>query len=403
MARERGAWRTVQLCTEPRWIMASGWGLCRPDSVGCQARGSPDSGSQQFLFRYQSEDCEGTRADDPTVDPRPDRRGDRMKRRESMLLGGAAIAWRRLARAPPPIPLVGFLMARTADPVTDAAITAFRRGLRATGYVEGQNISIKFRSSGGDNDRLPALAAELAALKPDVIVTHSETAIRAARKAAGTIPIVMAVIDDPVAAGFAQSLAHPGSNLTGLSNLAIGLIGKKLQILLETVPSPGCVAVMRDQGNPGNDALAWQEATTAAQTLGTVLTPISVGGAGELEAGFAEIVRQGCRALLVMSSPAYIGVRERLAELAAQHRIAAMYDNRRIVDVGGLLSYGPDTNDMFYRAAFYVDKILKGARPADLPIEQPAKFELVVNLKAAKALGLTVPQSLLARADEVIE
>jgi len=327
-----------------------------------------------------------------------------MKRRELMLLGGAAIAWRRLARAQrQPSQLVGFLSARTADPVTDPSITAFRRGLRETGYVEGQNISIKFRSSGGDNDRLPALAAELAALKPAVIVTHSEAAIRAAKNAAGAIPIVMVVIDDPVAVGFAQSFAHPGGYLTGLSNLAAGLVGKKLETLLEIVPSPGCVAVMRDPANRMNDALAWQEATTAAQTLGTVLTPISVGGVGELEAGFAEIARQGCRALLVMASPAYIEVRVQLAELAAQHRIAAMYDNRRIVDAGGLMSYGPDPSHMFHRAAFYVDKILKGAKPADLPIEQPTKFELAVNLEAAKALGITVPQSILVQADEVIE
>jgi putative ABC transport system substrate-binding protein len=319
-------------------------------------------------------------------------------------MGGATIAWRRRARAQQqPIPLVGYLSPRTADPATDPSITSFRSGLRELGYVEGKNISIEFRSSDGDDKRLPALAAELAALKPHVIVTHSEKAVRAATGAAGAIPIVMAVIDDPVALGFAQSLAHPGSNLTGLSNLAAGLVGKRLEMLLEAVPNPGCVAVMRDPGSRMTDAISWEEATAAAQTLGTVLTPTAVGSAGELEAGFAEIARQGCRALLVTASPVYIGVRVQLAELAAKHRIAAIYDNRRIVEAGGLMSYGPDMNDVFRRAASYVDKILKGTKPADLPIEQPIRFDLAVNLKTAKALGLTIPPSILALADEVIE
>jgi putative ABC transport system substrate-binding protein len=325
-----------------------------------------------------------------------------MKRRELMLvLGGAAVGWPLAGRAQQrPIPLVGVLSPRTADPATDPTISALRRGLRELGYVEGQNISVEFRSSHGENTRLPALAAELAALKPDVIVTNGTPAIRAAKDAAGTIPIVMAVTDDPVALGFAQSLARPGGNLTGLTNLAAGLVGKRLEMLLEAVPNPGCVAVLRDSSV---DSGAWREITVAAQTLRTVLKPIAVAGANELEAGFAEIGRNGCRALLAMASPLYIGLRGQLAALAAHSRIPAIYDNRLVVDAGGLMSYGPDTSDMFRRAALYVDKILKGAKPADLPIEQPTKFELAINLKIAKALGLTMPQSLVARADEVIE
>ncbi len=327
-----------------------------------------------------------------------------MRRRELLALIGGAAALPLAARAQQrAIPLVGVLSPRTFDPSNDLGLSPFLRGLRELGYIEGQNIFVELRSSGGDNQRLPALAAELAALKPDVIVTNSAPAIRAAKDAAGTIPIVMSVVGDPVAAGFAQSLAHPGGNLTGLTNLSEGLVGKRLELLVETVANPGCVAVLRDLGLEMGDALAWREITAAAQTLPHVLKPIAVRRADELETGFAEIARQGCRALLAMSSPLYVGVRVRLAELAAQHRIAASYDNRVIVNAGGLMSYGPDTGDMFRRAALYVDKILKGAKPADLPIEQPTKFELAINLKAAKALGLTIPPSILARADEVIE
>jgi putative ABC transport system substrate-binding protein len=323
-----------------------------------------------------------------------------MRRRELLLvLSSAALAWFQPASAQQrPVPVIGVL--RTSTAADDQGIDAFRRGLRELGYVEGQNILLEIRWSGGDNERLPALAADLAALKPDVIVANSGAAIRAAKAVAGTIPIVMSVIDDPVAAGFAQSLAHPGGNLTGLSNMAEGLVGKRLELLLETAPNPGCVAVLRD---PVAVIDAWGEITVAARTLGTVLKPITVGTADELEVGYAEITRQGCRALLAMSSPLYIGMRLRLAELAAQHRIAATYDNRLIVVAGGLMSYGPSTVDMLRRAAGYVDKILKGAKPADLPVEQPTTFELVINLKTAKALGLTVPQSILQRADEVIE
>ena len=198
-----------------------------------------------------------------------------MRRRELMLLmGGAAMAWCRRPRAQQqPIPLVGDLNPRTVDPATDPSIASLRSGLRELGYVDGKNISIEFRSSDGDDKRLPARAAELAALKPEVIVTHSEKAVRAATGAAGAIPIVMAVVDDPVALGFAQSLAHPGSHLTGLSNLATGLVGKRLEMLLEAVPNPGCVAVIRDPGSRLTDTASWEEATAAAQTLGTVLTP----------------------------------------------------------------------------------------------------------------------------------
>ena len=326
-----------------------------------------------------------------------------MRRRDFVqLAAGAAVAWPLLARAQQKaMPLIGVLRA-SGTALNDQGIDVFRRRLRELGYVEGQNILVEVRWSDGDDTRLPALAAELAALKPDVIVTNGSPALRAVKAVAGTIPIVMSVIDNPVALGVAQSFAHPGGNLTGLSNLATGLLGKRLGMLVETVPNPGCVAVL---GNPRNASWAadWREITAAAQTLGIEPKAIAARSESELATAFTEIAGQHCGALLVISDAIYFGARVRLAELAARHRVPASYDNRQIVAAGGLMSYGPDTNDMVRRAASYVDKILKGANPADLPIEQPTRFELAINMKTAKALGLIVPQSILVRADEVIE
>ena len=324
-----------------------------------------------------------------------------MRRRDFMtVLAGAAaypLAVRAQQRA---MPLIGLL--RTATAVNDQGIDVFRHGLRELGYVEGQNIRVEVRWSDGDDTRLPALAAELTALKPDVIVTNGSPALRAVKAVAGTIPIVMSVIDDPVALGVAQSFAHPGGNLTGLSNLATGLLGKRLGMLVETVPNPGCVAVL---GNPQNASWAddWREITAAAKTLGIEPKAIEARHESELATAFTEIDGQHCGVLLVMSDAIYFGARVRLASLAAHQRVPASYDNRQIVDAGGLMSYGPNTNDMLRRAVSYVDKILKGANPADLPIEQPTRFELVINMKTAHALGLAVPQSVLARADQIIE
>jgi putative ABC transport system substrate-binding protein len=314
-------------------------------------------------------------------------------------LAGAAIAWRRSARAQRrSLPLVAFLSPRRDE----KNVGALRRGLHGLGYVEGQNIALEARSANGDNARLPNLAAELAALKPDVIVTNGEAAIRAVRDVAGTIPIVMAIVDDPVALGFAQSLGRPGGNLTGLTIQATDVLSRRLQILHEAVPEAGCIAVLGIAGvNYGPNAS--RELTGAAKALGVALLPITVTGMNDFETGFAEITSHHCRALLVMSDPLFIGASQQLIELSSQNHIAASYDNSLIVDAGGLMSYGPDTVDMFRRSAHYVDKILKGEKPANLPIEQPEKFQLVINLKAAQALGLAIPQSILARADHVIE
>jgi len=310
-----------------------------------------------------------------------------------------AMAWSPSARAQRrALPLVAFLNPRTLGPPN---IDAFRRGLRELGYVEGYNIALEVGSAEGDYQQLPALAAELVALKPDVIVTNSDTAIRAVKDAAGTIPIVMSIVGDAVALGFAQSLAHPGGNLTGQTNISSDLIGKRLQMLHEIVPDLGCVAVLGVAViNYGN---ASGELTAAAQALAVALVPVSVADANELPAGFTEITRHQCRALVAMPDPLFILASRQLIELAGQHRVAASFDNRQIVDAGGLMSYGPDTVDIFRQSARYVDKILKGEKPADLPIEQPTKFVLAINLKTAKELGLTVPPAILGRADEIIE
>jgi putative ABC transport system substrate-binding protein len=218
---------------------------------------------------------------------------------------------------------------------------------------------------------------------------------------AGAIPIVMSIVGDAVALGFAQSLAHPGGNLTGQTMLTSDVLGKRLQMLHEIVPDPGCVAVLGLAGVDYDNAS--HELAAAAKALGVALLPITVADVKDLATCFAEITRHQCRALVAMSEPLFLQASRQLIELAGQYRVAASYDNRLIVDAGGLISYGPDTVDMFRQSARYVDKILKGEKPADLPIEQPTKFVLAINLKAAEAIGLTVPQSLLARADEVIE
>ena len=320
------------------------------------------------------------------------------RRRFLAALGGAAIARCRSARTQTrALPLVALLTPRTFD----ANLDAFRRGLGELGYVEGQNVALEVRSAEGDYRRLPALAAELVALKPDVIVTNSDVAIRDVKDAAGTIPIVMSVVGDAVTLGFAQSLAHPGGNLTGQTNISSDLIGKRLQMLHEIVPDPGCVAVLGVAGINYGDASG--ELTAAAKALGVALVPVSVADASELPVGVAEITRHQCRAVVVMPDPLFILASRQLTELANHHCVAASYDNRLIVDAGGLMSYGPDTVEMFRQSARYVDKILKGEKPADLPIEQPTKFVLAINLKTAKALGLTIPPAILARADEVIE
>jgi putative ABC transport system substrate-binding protein len=281
----------------------------------------------------------------------------------------------------------------------------FRQGLRDLGYVEGSNVAIEFRDAEGKLERLPALAAELAALKVDVIVVGGTVAAVAAKQATKTVPIVFVSAIDPVTDGLVTSLARPGGNVTGLSTLAPELIGKRLEQLKQAVPGVSQVAVLWQPGALGErterDML--KETEFAAQALRVRLHFVAVRGPDDFDSAFSDMTKARAGALTVLGTTTLINERRRLVDLAAKNRLPAVYGLREYVDAGGLMCYGPNNADMFRRAATYVDKILKGAKPGDLPVEQPTKFELVINLKAAKALGITIPQSVLARADEVIQ
>jgi putative ABC transport system substrate-binding protein len=281
---------------------------------------------------------------------------------------------------------------------------AFRQGLRDLGYVEGRNLVIEYRDAEGKPERLPALAAELVRLKVDIIVAVATQGVAAAKKATETIPIVMiSGSADPVGLGFIASLARPGGNVTGLT-FSVGpeIAGKQLELLKEIVPKVRRVAILSNPASPVQP-LFIRELNVAARSLGVQLQLLEVRGPDEFDGAFAAMATERVGALLVVADSMLILHRTRLADLAARSRLPVAYGTRDNVEVGGLLSYGPSVRDLFRRGATYVDKILKGAKPGDLPVEQPTKFELVINLKTAKALGLTIPQSVLGRADEVIQ
>jgi putative ABC transport system substrate-binding protein len=280
---------------------------------------------------------------------------------------------------------------------------AFVQGLRELGWVEGKNIEIERRYSEGRYERLPDLAAELVQLRVDVLVASAAPATRAAKEATTTIPIVSVAVQDPVALGLAQSLARPGGNITGPTLTGgLAIAGKQLELLKETVPAVSRVAVL---WNPANPMLPRQlrETEVAGRALRVQLHPVEARGPDEFDGAFSAIIRQRAGALLVTTDPVFFIHRTRLADLAARNHLPAMYGLREHVEAGGLMAYGASVPDLFRRAATYVDKILKGAKPADLPMEQPTRFELVLNLKTARGLGLTIPQSFLFRVDEVIQ
>ena len=281
-------------------------------------------------------------------------------------------------------------------------VRAFLDQLRALGYVQGRNLVFEPRSAEGKLERLPDLVADLIRLKVDVIVSSLSPAIRAAKQQTSTIPIVMAGINDPVGAGFVASLARPGGNVTGLSMLVTELSGKRLELLKETLPNLSRAAFLWNPTQPGQ-ALALKDTQAAARVLGVTLQLYEVRDPNEFDGALAAMTKARAGALLVMTDPLTFSQRGQLTALAAKHRLPAMYALREFVDAGGLMAYGPSFPDSYRRAATYVDKILKGAKPADLPVEQPTKFELVINIKTAKALGLTIPQSMFIRADEVIQ
>jgi putative ABC transport system substrate-binding protein len=273
--------------------------------------------------------------------------------------------------------------------------------LRELGYVEGQNLTVEYRWGDGDAARLPALAAELVRLRVDVLVATSNPAILAATQATRSIPIVFTASSDPVATGLVASLAHPGGNVTGLSLVTPELSGKRLQLLREALPQLTRVALLWDAGHVGM-ADRVRETETAARQLGVTLRVEWVQDPAGLDRAFAALAQARPDAFLTTVEPFTVRHRQRIVDFAAQHRLPAMYEEREFVDAGGLMAYGPSLAANYRRAATYMDKLLRGAKPADLPVEQPTKFELVLNLKTAKALGLTIPQSILLRADEVI-
>jgi len=304
------------------------------------------------------------------------------------------------AQQPTKIPRIAYLAGSTLSSISDRT-NAFRQGLRELGYVEGKNIVIEWRGADGNRDRQRALAAELVRLKVDVIVAGSGGDTRAAKEATATIPIVMAQTDDPVASGFVASLARPGGNITGLSTLSPELSGKRLEILKEVVPKLSRVAVFGTSSSPGN-AQVMKEIDLAAAAFGIKIQHLDVLTTKDIEPAFRAAVKGRADAVLENISGSVSGRRPQVLELAVKSRLPAIYGGRNYVLEGGLMSYGVNLPDLDRRAAVYVDKILKGAKPADLPVEQPTKFEFIINLKAAKQIGLTIPPNVLARADKVI-
>jgi putative tryptophan/tyrosine transport system substrate-binding protein len=297
---------------------------------------------------------------------------------------------------------IGLLESSEPNAGRQAWWNVFRQRMHELGYVEGQNVTFEPRWAQDDDDRLSKLAADLVGLKVDVIVTAGTTAALAAKRATTTIPIAMATGADPVATGLVASLRRPGGNVTGMTTLNNELTAKRLELLRIVAPRVAHIAILWDERNPGN-RLAVDGTEAAAKPAGLTVHSIPVRGPAEIEAAFATVVRDRAGALSIVPNPMFFAHRKRLAELAMKHRLPTIVGVREYAAAGGLLSYGADNPDMFRRAAVYVDKILKGAKPADLPVEQPTKFELVINLKTAKALGLTIPPSLLLRADELIQ
>jgi ABC-type uncharacterized transport system substrate-binding protein len=306
------------------------------------------------------------------------------------------------AQQPKKVPRIGYLIAGTGTAFSHSPSTdAFRQGLHDLGWTDGKNITIDYRWSEGKAERLPALAAELAALHPDVIFTGSPQAVFAAKKATATIPIVFVGIGDPVGMGVVSSLARPGGNITGLSNFSPELSGKRLELLKETFPKISSVAVLWNGASPGHP-LVLKQMEAAASLLGLKLQPVEVRSAGEFDGALEAVLGARVQAFVPLGDPLMGAQRRRIVDFAAQYRLPAIYAAAEYAESGGLMSYGPDFTDQHRRAATYVDKILKGAKPADLPVEQPKKFEFVINLKTAKQIGLTIPPNVLARADTVI-
>jgi putative ABC transport system substrate-binding protein len=295
---------------------------------------------------------------------------------------------------------IGFISSASSSAMA-ARDEAFRQGLRGLGYVVGQNITIEYRWADGRNERLPDFAAELVNLQLDIIVTHGVVATRAVKQATTTIPIVIAAADDPLAAGLVPSLARPGGNITGLSVVTPDLTEKRLQLLTELLPGRTRVAVLWNSGNPISEP-ELRKAEEAARSLGLQLQSLSVRDPGEFVSAFSSMKTERADAVVVLSDAMFFSQRKEIVDLATKNRLPLAAHLREFADAGGLMTYGPNVVDLHRRAAYFVDKILKGAKPGNLPVEQPTRFDLVINLKTAEALGLTLPQSVLMQATDVI-
>jgi putative tryptophan/tyrosine transport system substrate-binding protein len=325
-----------------------------------------------------------------------------MNRRELLLLlGGAMIAARGLGAQPKSMPVIGFLGSTAPGPV-EAYTAAFGKGLSERGCVDGQNVAIEYRWAEGHYDRLPALAADLVDRKVDVIVTYGTPGIQAAKGATSTIPVVFFGGGDLVAAGLVASLARPGGNLTGISIMTVELDPKPLDLVSELVPQAGMIALLVNPNNPDAGALI-RRVREVARAKGVPLHILRAGAEGDFETAFTSLVQLHARALVLGSDAFFFSRREQLVALAARYAVPVIYDAREFVAAGGLISYGSSYTGLWRQVGNYAGRILKGEKPSDLPVQQPTTFELVVNLKTAKALGLTIPPSILARADEVIE
>jgi ABC-type uncharacterized transport system substrate-binding protein len=356
----------------------------------------------ELLAGHQPQDREGARPRSAADAAGPRRRGDQLRRREFItLLGGVAVGWPLPARAQrPAMPLVGLLLSRSAD---QTILAAFHRGLKETGYIPGQNVSIEYRFAEGQYDRLPALVGDLVRRQVAVLVAAPTPAALAAKAATSTIPTVFMVGTDPVKVGLVASLARPGGNRTGVSNLSVGLAAKRLQLLHELVPNATLIAVLVNPSNPSVVESTTQDVEVASDALGLQTHILGASSERDIERAFTTLVQRKASALVVIADSFFNNQRDQLVALATYHMVPTIYELREFPTVGGLMSYGANLSDAFHQVGIYTGRILKGDKPADLPVQQAVKVELVINLRAANALGLTIPPTLLTRADEVIE
>jgi ABC-type uncharacterized transport system substrate-binding protein len=377
-----------------------------PEPAGHQAGGSAGGKAYEVQTGHQPQNRPGTWDHDSSKRPFPGGPGDPMTALAlivALTLSLLVAPFTSQAQGPTKVYHIGLLRAGSAPAGADPTVEAFRQGMRDLGYLEGQHFVVESRWAEGKEENLHDLAAELVRRKVDVLMTRGAAAIRAAQQATRTIPIVMIGVYDPVDAGFVASLGRPGGNITGLSGLGLDLAGKRLEILKETVPQLSHVAVLENPATSPHKAFL-ESLTVVSRTLGLQLQAFEVRSPDELDQAFAALIREGAEALCILPDPLMLDrLRGRIADLTAQHRLPAIYPFKSYVDAGGLMSYTPSDDALSRRAAYYVDRILKGTKPADLPVEQPTKFEFVINLKAAKALGLTIPPTVLFQADEVLQ